>query len=119
MNCRKNHYCELSDIEIELIGDAAVMHDVGKISIPDSILNKPGKLTAEEYEIMKMHTIKGCELLENIEQLKKSELYNYCYDICRHHHERWDGHGYPDGLKGNDISLWAQVVSLADVFDAL
>ncbi|WP_198527208.1 response regulator [Candidatus Stoquefichus sp. SB1] len=116
---RKNHYCELSDIEIELIGDAAVMHDVGKISIPDSILNKPGKLTAEEYEIMKMHTIKGCELLENIEQLKKSELYNYCYDICRHHHERWDGHGYPDGLKGNDISLWAQVVSLADVFDAL
>lgn len=116
---RKNNQCHFTDAEIDRIGDAAVMHDVGKISIPDSILNKPGRLTDEEYEIMKEHTIKGCELLENIEQLKKSELYNYCYDICRHHHERWDGKGYPDGLKGNEISLWAQVVSLADVFDAL
>lgn len=116
---RRHHRCDLTDAEIDLIGDAAVMHDVGKISIPDSILNKPGRLTQEEYEIMKLHTIKGCELLENIEQLKNSELYIYCYDICRHHHERWDGNGYPDGLKGNKISLWAQVVSLADVFDAL
>lgn len=119
MELRRNNRCHFTDNEIDRIGDAAVMHDVGKISIPDSILNKPGRLTAQEYEIMKEHTIKGCELLESIDQLKKSELYNYCYDICRHHHERWDGKGYPDGLKGNEISLWAQVVSLADVFDAL
>lgn len=109
----------LSDQEVELIGDAAVMHDVGKISIPDHILNKPGKLTEEEYELMKEHTIRGCELLENIDALKKSELYEYCYDICRHHHERWDGNGYPDHLKGDEITLWAQAVSIADVFDAL
>lgn len=119
LELRKQKCCDLTDTEIELIGDAAVMHDVGKISIPDSILNKPGKLTEEEFEFMKLHTVKGCELLENVEQLKKSELYSYCYDICRHHHERWDGNGYPDGLKENEISLWAQVVSLADVFDAL
>lgn len=109
----------LTDREVELIGDAAVMHDVGKISIPDHILNKPGRLTKEEYELMKEHTIRGCELLNSIEHLKKSNLYEYCYDICRHHHERWDGNGYPDQLKGNEISLWAQVVSIADVFDAL
>lgn len=105
--------------QIELIGDAAVMHDVGKISTPDYILNKPGRLTPEEFEIMKCHTVQGCELLDSIEQLKKSELYEYCYDICRHHHERYDGQGYPDGLKGDKISIWAQVVSIADVFDAL
>ena len=68
---------------------------------------------------MKTHTIRGCELLENIEQLKKSDLYEYCYDICRHHHERYDGNGYPDGLKGDEISIWAQIVSIADVYDAL
>lgn len=105
--------------KIQLIADAAVMHDVGKISIPDSILNKPGRLTAEEFEIMKTHTIKGCELLDSIEHLRRSELYQYCYDICRHHHERWDGKGYPDGLKQDQISIWAQTVSLADVYDAL
>lgn len=111
--------CRLTPHQIELIGDAAVMHDVGKISISDKILNKPGRLTKEEFEVIKTHTIRGCELLENIEQLKKSDLYEYCYDICRHHHERYDGHGYPDGLKGNEISIWAQVVSIADVYDAL
>lgn len=115
----RNDEVSLSEREIELIGDAAVMHDVGKISIPDEILNKPSRLTYEEFEIMKEHTIRGCELLDSIHALKHSELYEYCYDICRHHHERWDGNGYPDGLKGNEISLWAQVVSIADVFDAL
>lgn len=114
-----NNEINLSKREVELIGDAAVMHDVGKISIPDHILNKPGRLDEAEFELMKQHTILGCELLENIEALKKSELYEYCYDICRHHHERWDGNGYPDHLKGDEISLWAQVVSLSDVFDAL
>lgn len=111
--------CEFTPHQIELIGNAAVMHDVGKISIPDKILSKPGRLTQEEFEIIKTHTIRGCELLENIKQLKKSESYEYCYDICRHHHERYDGHGYPDGLKGDEISIWAQVVSIADVYDAL
>ena len=95
------------------------MHDVGKIAISDVILNKPGKLTDDEYEIMKTHTVKGCEILELIPQYKENMLYRYAYDICRHHHERWDGRGYPDGLKGEEISVWAQVVSIADVFDAL
>ena len=95
------------------------MHDVGKIAISDAILNKPGKLTQEEYEIMKTHTIKGSEILDLIPQFKDNRMYQYAYDICRHHHERWDGKGYPDGLKEEEISIWAQVVSIADVYDAL
>ena len=95
------------------------MHDVGKIAIPDSILGKPGKLTPEEFEIMKTHTIRGGELLEHITQLQHYGAYQYAYDIARHHHERWDGNGYPDRLKGGEISPWAQVVSIADVYDAL
>lgn len=109
----------LSTEEIDNIALAAVMHDIGKIAIPDAILNKPGKLTPEEYEIMKTHTLQGAALLERIPQLREHVFYRYAYDIARHHHERWDGRGYPDGLKGNEISLWAQVVSLADVYDAL
>ncbi len=108
-----------SDETIAEIATAAIMHDVGKIAIPDAILNKPGKLTKEEFEFMKQHTIKGCKLLERVPQYKTHSLYMYAYDICRHHHERWDGKGYPDGLKGDEISIWAQVVSLADVYDAL
>lgn len=104
---------------IELISLAAIMHDVGKIAIPDAILNKPGRLTLEEFEIMKTHTIQGAELLNKIPQLKEHEAYKYAYDIARHHHERWDGKGYPDKLKGNEISIWAQIVSIADVYDAL
>lgn len=115
----ENHEYKFTPQQIELIGDAAVMHDVGKISTPDQILNKPGRLTKEEFEIMKLHTIQGCELLQSIHELRNSELYEYCYDICRHHHERYDGKGYPDGLKGDEISIWAQIVSIADVYDAL
>lgn len=115
----ENHEYQFTPQQIELIGDAAVMHDVGKISTPDYILSKPGRLTKEEFEIMKLHTIQGCELLQSIHQLRNSELYEYCYDICRHHHERYDGKGYPDGLKGDEISIWAQIVSIADVYDAL
>ena len=110
---------EFTDDQIGQIVTAAIMHDVGKIAISDTILNKPGRLTPEEYDVMKMHTIKGCEILELIPQYKENQLYRYAYDICRHHHERWDGKGYPDGLKGDEISIWAQVVSVADVFDAL
>ncbi|MCM1299253.1 MAG: response regulator [[Eubacterium] siraeum] len=109
----------LSNEEIEKIAAASVLHDVGKIAIPDSILNKPGKLTQEEFEIMKTHTTKGCEVLSNIPNLIEEDIYNYSYDIARHHHERWDGRGYPDKLSGDEISIWAQAVSVADVYDAL
>lgn len=109
----------LSAHEREQIAMAAILHDVGKIAIPDHILNKPGKLTKEEFEVMKQHTVKGYELLESISKIKNSPLYGYAYDICRHHHERWDGRGYPDGLQGEEISPWAQIVGLADVYDAL
>lgn len=116
-----NRYPEyhLSPEEIDKIVESAVLHDVGKISIPDSILNKPGRLTDEEFEIMKQHTVKGCELLSSVPAIMDQGMYSYGYDICRHHHERWDGKGYPDGLKGDEISIWAQVVAVADVYDAL
>ena len=105
--------------EVEEIALAAILHDVGKIAVPDAILNKPGRLTAEEFEIMKTHTVQGAALLGRIPQLRGHRAYRYAVDIARHHHERWDGRGYPDGLRGEEISLWAQVVSLADVYDAL
>lgn len=109
----------LSDEDAETISNVSVMHDIGKIAIPDAILQKPGKLTHEEFEIMKTHTIKGCEIIESVSFGQDKYTYRYCYDICRSHHERWDGRGYPDGLKGDDIPIWAQVTSLADVYDAL
>lgn len=109
----------LPQAEIDKIVSSSILHDVGKISIPDQILNKPGRLTKEEFEIMKEHTTRGCDILQQIPNIMDEGLYNYSYDICRHHHERWDGKGYPDGLKGDEISIWAQVVSIADVYDAL
>lgn len=109
----------LTPEEIDSIALAAITHDVGKIAIPDAILNKPGRLTPEEFEIMKTHTVQGERMLEHIPQLREHGAYHYACDIARHHHERWDGRGYPDGLKGEEISLWAQIVSLADVYDAL
>lgn len=105
--------------DIRLISMAAVMHDVGKIAISDMILNKPGRFTEEEFDIMKTHTLQGAQLLEKIPQLKKHAVFHYAYDIARHHHERWNGKGYPDGLKGEEIPVWVQVVSIADVYDAL
>lgn len=105
--------------EIEQIARASITHDVGKIAIPDAILNKPGRLTPEEFEIMKTHTIQGGFLLERIPQMRERKIFHYAYDIALHHHERWDGRGYPHGLKGKEISVWAQVVSIADVYDAL
>lgn len=109
----------LPEKEIDKIVTSSILHDIGKISIPDHILNKPGKLTKEEFEIMKQHTVKGCEILQNIPDIMDKGIYSYSYDICRHHHERWDGRGYPDGLSGDEISIWAQVVAVADVYDAL
>ena len=109
----------LSEEQIRLIGIGAVTHDVGKISIPDAILNKKGRLTPEEYELMKEHTVKGAELLSRIPQMREHPSYRYAYDIALHHHERWDGGGYPDHLVGSQTPIWTQVVSLADVYDAL
>ncbi|MBE6753814.1 MAG: response regulator [Ruminococcaceae bacterium] len=109
----------LTEGEIDDIAIASVMHDVGKIAIPDAILNKPGRLTSEEYDTMKTHTLKGAQLLENISSLHENSTYTYALDIARHHHERWDGNGYPDRLRGDEISIWAQAVSIADVYDAL
>ncbi len=109
----------LSNMEIWAISNASAMHDIGKIAISDAILLKPGKLTNEEFEIMKTHTLQGCKILDSLNYTQDKEYYNYSYEICRHHHERWDGRGYPDGLKGDEISIWAQATSLADVYDAL
>ena len=102
-----------------MISAASALHDVGKIAIPDSILLKPGKLTPEEYEYMKSHSVRGCELVENIKDIWDEEYAKLSYDICRYHHERYDGKGYPDGLAGDDIPIAAQIVSVADVYDAL
>ena len=114
-------YYPLSHEEIEIIGNASAVHDIGKITIPDSILLKPGPLTPEEFAIMKTHTTQGCKILSSLPpQIQQDDtFFKYCYDICRSHHERWDGRGYPDGLKGEDIPIWAQATSLADVLDAL
>ena len=109
---------KLTNEAIELITNASALHDLGKIAISDEILLKPAKLTPQEFEEMKKHTTYGCELLERFKQ-EDSEFYKYCYEICRYHHERYDGNGYPDKLEGDDIPIWAQVVSIVDVFDAL
>ena len=109
----------LDEHTIQFISSASAMHDIGKISIPDTILNKPGKLTAEEYEIMKTHSAAGSDILAHLGGMGNEEYLRYAYNICRYHHERWDGRGYPDGLAGDAIPLCAQVTGLADVFDAL
>ena len=109
----------LSALEIRLYSTMALLHDVGKRAIPLEILNKPGPLSKEEFAIMKSHTTQGCDLLERIPELRECEAFPAIYDVCRHHHERWDGSGYPDRLAGEEITPWVQVVGLADAFDAL
>lgn len=104
---------------IEAIVAASALHDIGKISIPDSILLKPGRLTKDEFEYMKSHTIRGCEILESVKVDWSKSMRAVSMEIIRHHHERYDGKGYPDGLKGDEIPISAQLVSLADVYDAL
>ena len=102
-----------------LIATASALHDIGKIGIDEKILNKPGKLTKEEFEIMKTHTLIGAQMLDNLDMYRNEKLLKLAYEICHWHHERYDGKGYPDGLVGEEIPISAQVVSLADVYDAL
>ena len=116
---KTNSGYDLNEHTIELIASASSMHDIGKIAIPDSILNKPGRLTADEFEIMKTHTTTGCKILKSLNKMSDREYLLYAYNICRYHHERYDGKGYPDGLKGDNIPICAQAVSVADAYDAL
>lgn len=116
---QKTDRYHLSYSDRYLITTASALHDIGKIGIDDKILNKPGKLTKDEFEIIKTHTLIGARMLEDMEVYKNEPLVKMAYQICRWHHERYDGKGYPDGLKGDDIPISAQVVALADVYDAL
>ena len=116
---QKTDRYHLSYSDRYLITTASALHDIGKIGIDDKILNKPGKLTKDEFEIIKTHTLLGARMLEDMEVYKNEPLVKMAYQICRWHHERYDGKGYPDGLVGEEIPISAQVVSLADVYDAL
>ena len=109
----------LTPERIEIISAATSLHDIGKIIIPDAILNKPGPLTPEEFDIIKEHTTQGSELIAKLSGTKETDYLHYAYNICLYHHERWDGKGYPKGLKGDEIPLCAQVAGVADAFDAL
>ena len=103
----------------DMIPLASALHDIGKIGIDEKILNKPGKLTPEEFEVMKTHSMLGAKMLHDLDGFAEQPLLQTAYEIARWHHERWDGRGYPDGLKGDEIPISAQLVSLADVYDAL
>ena len=116
---QKTDMYHLDAAKRDLIVTASALHDIGKIAIPEEILNKPGRLTKEEFEIMKTHTTIGSEMLDNIEGYGDESLVRTAYAICRWHHERYDGRGYPDGLVGEQIPISAQIVALADVYDAL
>lgn len=109
----------LTETDISMIASVSALHDIGKISVPKAILNKPGKLDPEEWEIMKSHAAIGDSMLYDIGMQQSETLMNLAHEICRWHHERWDGRGYPDGLKGDEIPISAQVVAMADVYDAL
>lgn len=116
---QKTDQYALTPEQQELIIMASSLHDIGKIAIDDAILNKPGRLTREEFDIMKRHTTIGAAMLDQLRSYRNEPLVRTAYEICRWHHERWDGRGYPDGLSGDQIPISAQVVAMADVYDAL
>ena len=119
---RKTDRYQLDESDISLISTASALHDIGKIMIPDEILNKPGRLTEEEYAVIKTHTTEGAKILKDLSSgigRADEPLLQVAHAICRWHHERWDGGGYPDKLCGDEIPIAAQVVALADVYDAL
>ncbi len=116
---QKTEQYELSEHDISLISTASALHDIGKIAIDEKILNKPGRLTDEEFAVMKTHSRQGADMLKDVQMYQNELLVKYAYEICRWHHERYDGRGYPDGLKGDEIPISAQIVALADVYDAL
>jgi len=109
----------LSEMQPDIIVKSMALHDVGKIAIPDRILQKPGRLDPEEYEIMKTHTTRGKEIIGELGDVNASLYLKHCEDICYGHHERWDGKGYPRNLSGTEIPLAARLASVADVYDAL
>ncbi len=109
----------LTEMEISMISTMSALHDIGKITVPEEVLNKPGKLTPQEWKLMKNHTVAGDALLNDAPVSKDDPMLKTAHAICRWHHERWDGKGYPDGLKGDEIPIAAQAVALADVYDAL
>ena len=115
----KTDQYKIAPDDILMISTAAALHDIGKIAIPEEILNKPGRFTPEEFAVMKTHTIEGAQMIEALPMHRDEPLMRMARDICRWHHERWDGRGYPDGLSGDEIPIAAQVVALADVYDAL
>lgn len=110
---------DLSEKDVYLITTASSLHDIGKVGVDSAILNKPGKLTPEEFEQVKKHTVIGAEMVMNIGEFRNEPLVRYAHDICLYHHEKYDGKGYPKGLTGDEIPIAAQVVALADVYDAL
>lgn len=116
---QKTDKYKLSEEDISLIVVASALHDIGKIGIPEEVLNKPGRFTDEEFAIMKTHSALGAQMLDSIPYYQDEKLLSIAHEICRWHHERYDGRGYPDGLKGEEIPISAQIVSIADVYDAL
>lgn len=116
---QKTKQYPMSREDIAILRAASSLHDIGKLGIPEEVLNKPGRLTQEEFQIVKKHSMIGADMLGTISVYQDEPLVRMSYEVCRWHHERWDGGGYPDGLKGDQIPIAAQIVSLADVYDAL